>query len=317
MFQEEKIYIGIDVSKSVLDLFILPTKKYMRFTNDEAGIKKLIKKIQLFSDTLTVMESTGGYEASLAYALNEQGLSASVVNPRQIRDFAKALGRLAKTDQIDAEIIALFASKVEPKPQIVYSKEQALLSKNNTRRTQLIQMITMEKNRLDKASKEQSESIARVLEVLEKELGLIDSAQEQLIQEHSDFSEKSKLLESIKGVGKVTAFSILAELPELGTIGHKQIAALAGLAPFNRDSGSLKGTRAIWGGRASVRRALYMAALAATIHNPLMRQFYQRLCAAGKAKKTALIAVMRKLLITMNALVRKNQYWVEEQTALN
>ncbi len=317
MFQEEKIYIGIDVSKSALDVFILPTKKYMRFTNDEAGIKKLIKKIQLFSDTLTVMESTGGYEASLAYALNEQDLSASVVNPRQIRDFAKALGRLAKTDQIDAEIIALFASKVEPKPQIVYSKEQALLSKNNTRRTQLIQMITMEKNRLDKASKEQSESIGRVLEVLEEELELIDSVQEQLIQEHPDFSEKSKILESIKGVGKVTTFSILSELPELGTIGHKQITALAGLAPFNRDSGSLKGTRAIWGGRASVRRALYMAALAATIHNPMMRQFYQRLCAAGKAKKTALIAVMRKLLITMNALVRKNQFWVLEQTALN
>lgn len=317
MFQEEKIYIGIDVSKSALDVFIFPNRKYMSFPNDGAGIKRLIKKIQLFSNTLTIMESTGGYEAPLAYALNEQELPVSVVNPRQIRDFAKALGKLAKTDKIDAETIALFASKVEPKPQIVYSKEQALLSKNNTRRTQLVQMITMEKNRLDKASIEQSESINRVLGVLEKELELIDSAQEQLIQAHPDFSEKWNILESIKGVGKITAFSILSDLPELGSIGHKQIAALAGLAPFNRDSGSLKGTRTIWGGRASVRRALYMAALAATIHNPLMRQFYQRLCATGKAKKTALIAVMRKLLITMNALIRKNQYWIFEQAVLN
>jgi transposase len=318
MSQEEKIYIGIDVSKTDLDVYILPQKKYMCFKNDKQEIKKLIEKIKLFSNALVVMESSGGYESSLAYGLMEKNISTSVVNPRQIRDFAKALGRLAKTDRIDAEIIALFASKIEPKPQVMYTKEQRLLSNNNTRRTQLIQMITMEKNRLDKASSEQCESIARVLEVLEKELALIDSEQEQLVQGHAEFCEKKKVLESIKGVGAITVFSILAELPEIGSLGHKQIVALAGLAPFNRDSGSLKGTRTIWGGRASVRRALYMAALAATIHNPLLRQFYQRLCAAGKAKKSALIAVMRKLLIIMNALVRKKQIWINlEQTVLN
>lgn len=204
MSQEEKIYIGIDVSKTDLDIYVLPQKKYMRFRNDKSGIKKLIEKIKLFLNALVVMESSGGYESSLAYALMEENISTSVVNPRQIRAFAKALGRLAKTDRIDAEIIALFASKMEPTLQVMYTKEQRFLSDNNTRRTQLIQMITMEKNRLDKDSSEQRESIARVLEVLEKELALIDSAQEQLVQEHSEFCEKRMVLESIKGVGAVT-----------------------------------------------------------------------------------------------------------------
>jgi transposase len=316
MFQEQKIYIGIDVSKSDLDVFILPNKKYMRFKNDTMGIKKLIEKIKLFSNTLTVMESTGGYEAPLAYALAEAESAVSVVNPRQIRDFAKALGRLAKTDRIDAEIIALFASKLEPKPQIIYGKEQQLLSNNSARRSQLVEMITMEKNRLDKASPEQRESIKRVLEALEKELELINASQEKLVQENPNYAEKKRILESIKGVGTTTSTTLLSLLPELGIIGHKQIVALVGLAPFNRDSGSLKGTRAIWGGRAAIRKVLYMATLVAIKFNPPIKQFYERLCAAGKNKKTALVASMHKLLIIMNALIRKNELWNRE-TVLN
>jgi transposase len=309
MFPEQKIYVGVDISKSDLDVFILPNTKYMRFKNDASGIKKLLAKIQLFSNILVVMESTGGYEAPLAYALAEAGISVSVVNPRQIRDFAKALGKLAKTDRIDAEIIALFASKMEPKTQITYGKEQRILSEHNARRSQLIKMITMEKNRLDKASPQQRESIERVLDVLEKELELISGAQEKMVSEFPELSENKQILESIKGVGTITAISMLAELPELGAMSSKQIAALVGVAPFNRDSGSLKGVRTIWGGRAPVRRALYMATLVATKHNPIIKQFYQRLLASGKAKKTALVASMRKLLIIMNALLRKKQFW--------
>jgi len=309
MSQEKKIYIGIDVSKAILDLFILPNKLYMQFKNDAQGIEKLIKKILLFPEALIVMESTGGYETPLSHALCTANFQVCVMNPRQIRDFAKALGKLAKTDKIDAEMIALFASKVEPKANIFLNKEQQKLSSNNARRRQLIDMITAEKNRLDKATPEQADSIRRVLDVLGKELETINNLQRQLMESDEDFSQKKKVLMSIKAIGDITATSLLSELPELGSLSQKQIAALAGVAPFNRDSGTLKGKRTIWGGRASVRKALYMATLVATKHNPQISSFYQRLCAAGKAKKTAIIACMRKLLIIMNAMIKNNQMW--------
>jgi transposase len=313
MLQEKKIHIGIDVSKFTLDVFILPGKKYMQFTNDPAGIKKLTKKLRLFTDALIVMESTGGYERPLSNALCEAGLKVCIKNPRQIRDFAKALGKLAKTDKIDAEMIALFASKIEPIVNTVFSKEQQKLSANNTRRRQLIDMITAEKNRLDKATPEQAESIERVLEVLQKELDTINALQNQFIMSSPEYSNKKNILISVKGIGVITATALLCELPELGSLHAKQITALAGLAPFNRDSGMLTGIRTIWGGRASVRSALYMATLVATRHNPQIAAFYQRLCSAGKAKKTALIACMHKLLIIMNALIRKDQLWIYEE----
>lgn len=311
MYQEEKIYIGVDVSKSMLDVFILPSRKYMQFDNNESGIQKLTSKLKLFPNCLVVLESTGGYEMPLAYALSQVEIDTCVMNPRQIRDFAKAIGRLAKTDKIDAEIIALYASKVEPKANVLFNKTQHDLNRNNSRRQQLIDMITMEKNRLDKASPEQRESIQRILEALEKELALINDAQRTLIASEKEFSNKMELLKSIKGIGEVTATSVLAELPELGLLNSKAIAALAGVAPFNRDSGTLKGKRTIYGGRASVRKALYMATLVATRFNSKIRTFYVRLCAAGKAKKTAIIACMRKLLVCMNAMIRKNQLWIE------
>jgi len=317
MFDEKKIHIGIDVSKATLDVFILPNKKYMQFKNEPQGIEKLVSKIRLFTNALIVMESTGGYEGPLSYALCDAQVAVCVMNPRQIRDFAKALGKLAKTDKIDAEMIALFASKVEPKANVVFNKEQQKLSSNNARRRQLIDMITAEKNRLDKATPEQVESIRRVLDVLENELNTINANQEKLLADNADYSEKKKILVSIKGVGAITAAGILCELPELGTLGPKQIAALAGVAPFNRDSGILKGKRSIWGGRASVRNALYMATLVATKHNEQIRLFYQRLCLGGKAKKTAIIACMRKLLIIMNAMIRKKQLWLQPETQLS
>lgn len=317
MFQEEKIYIGIDVSKTVLDVFTLPNRKYMQFTNDASGISKLLSKMQLFVDALIVMESTGGYEAPLSQELSKANLKVCVVNPRQIRDFAKATGRLAKTDKIDAEVIAQYAKKIEPQPNCVYNEQQNKICAHNTRRRQLIDMIIAEKNRLDKATPEQKESIGRVLDVLEEELKRIEQTQEKLINQDDSMIEKKRILNSIKGVGQVTAIAMLSELPELGTLTPKQVAALAGLAPFNRDSGTLKGKRTIWGGRASVRTALYMPTLVAIKHNPQIRAFYERLCLKGKSKMTAVIASMRKLLIIMNALIRKNECWYFEQMQLS
>lgn len=317
MFQKEKVYIGVDVSKAMLDVFILPSRKYMQFENDATGIKKLSRKIKMFSNSLVVLESTGGYETPLTYALSESNVETCVINPRQIRDFARAMGQLAKTDKIDAETIALFASKIEPKANVSINQTQRDLNRNNARRQQLIDMITMEKNRLDKAAPEQRESIKRVLEVLEKELELVNEAQLSLVSSDETSSKKMEILTSIKGVGTVTAMSLLAELPELGNINSKAISSLAGVAPFNRDSGTLKGKRTIYGGRASVRRALYMATLVATKFNPTIKAFYQRLCATGKAKKTALIACMRKLLVCMNAMIKNNQIWMDKDLSKN
>lgn len=316
MVESEKIYIGIDVSKATLDVFIFPQKKYMQFSNDAAGIQKLLAKVKLFPNVLIVLESTGGYETSASNTLSKANLNVCVINPRQIRDFAKASGRLAKTDKVDAEIIALFASKMEPEPNVVYNEKQQAMTANNARRRQLVDMIIAEKNRLDKATPEQAESIEHILCVLNKELERIEANQKQFVCLDETLKEKKELLTSIKGIGDVTAIAMLCELPELGTLTTKQIAALAGLAPFNRDSGTLKGKRTIWGGRASVRLALYMPTLVAIKHNPQLQAFYQRLCAAGKAKMTALIACMRKLLIIMNAMIRKKQCWMFEQKQL-
>ena len=309
MVQGKKVYIGIDVSKRTLDVNIIPNNKCMQFKNDVDGINKLIKKCSMFPEALIVMESTGGYEKPLAYMLHEASLNVCITNPRQVRDFAKAMGKLAKTDKIDAEVIALFASKMEPKANVVFQKDHKEMSDNNARRRQLIEMIKMEKNRLDKSSPSQKESIRRVLTVLENELKEINTAQEKIVVSNQKFTEKREILESVRGIGTVTAISLLAELPELGTLGSKQIASLAGLAPFNRDSGTLKGKRTIWGGRSSVRNALYMPTLVAIKHNVQIKVFYERLVLAGKAKKSAIIACMHKLLVIMNAMIKKSQPW--------
>lgn len=309
MDKSNKIYIGIDVSKAILDVYILPTNKYMQFKNSPEDIQKLVKKLSVFSDALIVMESTGGYEKSVANALHEASAAVCIINPRQVRDFAKALGKLAKTDKIDAEVIALFACKLEPKANVRYKKEYNDLNDNNARRHQLIEMIKMEKNRLDKASLGQKESIERVIEVLEDELVKINEAQVKVIESDVELFKKKTILQSITGVGAITAIAMLSELPELGNIGAKQLSALAGLAPFNCDSGAMKGKRMIWGGRASVRNALYMATLVATKHNIRIKKFYERLCLAGKAKKAAIIACMHKLLIIMNAMIKNGCCW--------
>jgi transposase len=305
----EKCYIGIDVSKVILDVYILPWKKYMQFKNDTKGMQKLSEKLKSFPQASIVMEATGGYEKPVSQSLQKAGLSVAVVNPRPIRDFAKALGKLAKTDRIDAEVIALFAEKIQPKASVIYNENQQQLTQNSARRRQLIDMITMEKNRLDKASKELKKSIQRIIKALEKELEIINETLEKIIQDDSDYSQKNTLLKSIKGVGSVLAAGIIADLPELGTLDAKQISALAGLAPYNRDSGTLRGKRTIWGGRASVRTLLYMPTLTAIRFNAQIKTFYERLCHAGKPKKVAITACMHKLLIIMNAMIKHNETW--------
>ena len=305
---DQKSYIGIDISKAVLDVFILPFKKHMQFENNQKGIEKLITKLKSFPDVLIVMEATGGYEKLAAEALTEAKLSVSVVNPRQVRDIAKGFGKLAKTDKVDAEIIALFAEKVQPKANVKCDEKQDELAENTTRRRQLIDIIVMEKNRLDKANNAKK-SIKRVLKMLEKELATINEILKNLIKTDSTYSQKNDLLQSIKGVGAIVATEIIADLPELGSLSAKQIAALAGLAPYNRDSGTLRGKRVISGGRSSVRRILYMATLVAMRFNEQIKIFYERLCNAGKPKKVAMTACMRKLLIVMNAMVKNNEPW--------
>jgi len=307
--QNDKYHIGIDVSKAILDVYILPEKKFLQFENNIAGIRKLVKKLKLFSEALIVMESTGGYEKSTAQALAKENFSVAVVNPRQIRDFAKALGRLAKTDRIDAQVIALFGEKIQPKENVSCDENQQKLAEKNARRRQLVDMIIMEKKRLDKASKEMKKSIQHVVKLLEKELEKINKSLEQYIKSDDEYARRNTLLQTIKGIGSVVAAGIIADLPELGKLSAKQVSSLAGLAPLNRDSGSLRGKRTIWGGRASVRRTLYMATLVATRYNNKIKTFYERLCAAGKQKKVAIIACMHKLLIIMNAMIKNDQPW--------
>lgn len=307
--QDKKYYIGVDVSKPFLDIFISPLNQFLQFKNNPSGIRKLIQQINSLTPSLIVMESTGGYEKLSANALAEKKISVAIVNPRQIRDFAKATGTLAKTDRIDARIIALFAEKIQLNKTLVFNEVEQTLAEKNARRRQLVDMITMEKNRLDKASKDIKKSLRHIINVLEKELKKVNDDLEKTIQSNQDTAHKTQLLKTIKGVGSVVANSLLAELPELGKLNEKQISALVGLAPFNRDSGSLRGKRSIWGGRASVRCALYMATLVATRHNLIIKAFYEKLCRAGKMKKVALIACMHKLVIIMNSMIKHDLPW--------
>lgn len=307
---KEKNYIGIDVSKALLDILILPDKLHFQVENTKQGIKKLLGTLkQRSGETLIVMEATGGYEKLVATTLSKAKLDVAVINPRQIRDFAKALGRLAKTDKIDAHVIALFAEKCAPEPNVITDEKQQKLADLQARRRQIIDMIVMEKNRLDKANPSMKKEIKQVISFLEKKLERIEKQIQDAIKADPEFAKKDSLLKSIKGVGNAVSGAIIANLPELGKLNTKQIAALAGLAPFNRDSGTLRGKRTIWGGRSHVRSLLYMAVLVGIRHNKQIKQFYDRLCAQGKLKKVALTACMRKLLTIMNAMIKNDQPW--------
>ncbi len=311
--EEEPIYVGVDVSKACLDVALRPTGEFFKVANDQAGIDSLLARLQQISPTLVLIEATGGLERPLAAALAAtQKIPLAVLNPRQVRDFARATGQLAKSDRIDAHVLAHFGEAVRPQPRPIPDQQAHEFSAILARRRQIVEMITAEKNRLGSSStKPVKKRIEAHLKWLEKELSRTDDDLDQTIRTSPIWRENETLLKSVPGVGAVLSRTLLAELPELGTaeITPKQLAALVGVAPLNRDSGTLRGRRTTWGGRERVRSVLYMGTLVATRYNPTIKEFYERLCAKGKPKMVALVACMRKLLTILNAILKNRTPW--------
>ncbi len=311
LLEVSPIFVGIDVSKAQLDVSIRPSRQTMSVTNDKAGIKILVKSLEKLNPTLVVLESTGGLERQIMLALIAAEIPAVMANPRQVRDFARSTGQLAKTDRIDADTLAYYAEAIRPKPRPLPDELTMELRSLTVRRRQLINMIVAEKNRLSTASKAIGKRISAHITWLEQELDRADQDLDNFIEKNPVWNENRDILCSTPSIGACTSRTLLAELPELGTLNRKQISALVGVAPFARDSGTLKGHRTIWGGRASVRCALYMAILSATRFNSLIRDFYQRLKAKGKDSKVALVACMHKLLTILNAMIKNKTRWSE------
>jgi transposase len=305
------LYVGIDVSKAVLDVAVTPSDEAWSVPNTAEGMHRLVEKLGGMSPRLIVLEATGGLERRAVAALAAAGLPVVAVNPRQVRDFAKATGKLAKTDAIDAAILALFADRIRPKLRPLRDAETQELEALVVRRRQVVDMISAEKNRLSAAppSKRVRTAIGRTIKWFEKQLEEIDGDIDSAVKGSSAWREKDDLLQSVPGVGKVLSRTLLSLVPELGTLGKKQLAALVGVAPLNRDSGTQRGRRSVWGGRAHVRAVLYMGALVAARFNPTMKAFHARLRASGKLPKVALVACMRKLLTILNAIVRDRTPW--------
>jgi len=304
------VCVGIDVSKDKLDVDWSDDRPPFSADNTPDGHRLIVQALLPVGVHRVVVEATGGYDRPIVAELAAAGLPVVVVNPRQVRDFARATGRLAKTDAIDAKILALFAVAIQPPLRPLEDAQTQALAELLARRRQLVQMRVAEGNRLDQAqAKKVKQSIGKVIKVLDRQIDDIDDDLNKLIQGSPIWKVREELLTSVKGVGTTTARTLLAELPELGTLSRQQIAALVGVAPFNRDSGQFRGKRSIRGGRSVVRSALYMATLVAAQFNPVIRSYYHRLQAAGKRKKVALVACMRKLLVTLNAILRTQKPW--------
>ena len=302
--------VGVDVSKSQLDVAVLPTGSSWSVENSEEGVRVLVQRIrELGKSTLVVLEATGGLEFPAAAALGLARVPVAVVNPRQVRDFAKAAGRLAKTDRIDAATLALFAERMRPEARPLPDAQAQALQALVTRRQQIVEMLVAEQNRRAPALPSVRKDIDKHITWLQQQRKRLHKDLAESIRQSPLWRDKDDLLQSVKGVGPVLSVTLLAEVPELGTLDHKKIAALVGVAPMNRDSGTLRGKRTIRGGRASVRGPLYMAALVASRHNPAIRAFYQRLLKAGKLKKVALVACMHKLLVILNAMIKHGTTW--------
>jgi transposase len=306
----EQTFIGIDVAKDRLDVHVRPSDEAFTVARDSEGLARLMERLRPLGAYLVVVEATGGFEQTLAAALVSEGLPLAVVNPRQIRDFARATGQLAKTDALDAKAIARFAEAIKPEPRPVPDDQARALGELVARRRQIIDMMTAERNRRRLlSSRRLIKSVDRLLAVLQKELTELEGDIGESIRGTPAWRERDELLRSVPGIGDVVARTLIADLPELGRLDRKQIAALVGIAPLNRDSGRMRGRRTSWGGRAKVRSVLYMAALVGSRRNPVLKAFYQRLISFGKPKKLALTAVMRKLLTILNAMVRDNKRW--------
>jgi transposase len=306
----EQMFVGIDVAKDRLDVHLRPSGEAFAVARDGEGVAGLAERLRAAGPQLIVLEATGGFEQVVAAQLAGANLPLVVVNPRQIRDFARATGRLAKTDRVDAAVIAHFAEAVRPPVRPLPDEQARLLGELVNRRRQVIEMMVAEGNRARQVeTKRLKKRIERHRSTLQTELTEIEVELDETIRGTPIWRENEDLLKSVPGVGDVVARTLIAELPELGTLTRRQIAALVGVAPFSRDSGTMRGKRTIWGGRAAVRAALYMGALVASRCNPVIAAFYQRLLAARKSKKLALVACMRKLLVTLNAILRERTPW--------
>lgn len=305
-------WIGIDVAKDALDVAAVPTGQTWHVANEEAGLAEVVPQLVALQPAGVVLEATGGYERAAVVALTHARLPVIVVNPRQVRDFAKALGRLAKTDALDAEVLATFGQRVQPTPRPLPEATTETLDGLVTRRRQLLEMLTAERNRHALARGRVRRDITQHIRWLEKRLAGVDGDLQAALEASPLYQAQADLLRSVPGVGPVTAVTLLAELPELGRLSRREIAALVGVAPLNRDSGTRRGNRLVWGGRAPVRATLYMATLVGIRHNLVLRTFYDRLRAAGKPFKVAATACMRKLLTILNAMVRHNRPWAPQ-----
>lgn len=315
---DEQQWVGIDVCQKSLDVYVRPSSKIFQLENNEIGIAQLVQALTKIEPKLIVLEATGGMEINAAVKLTEAGLAVAIINPRQSRDFAKATGQLAKTDAIDARVLAHFADAIRPEVRPISDESSRQLEDLVARRRQLSDMITAEKNRRRGKTNSVQADIDEHIEWLEKRLKEIESqiksaigfaTARSAIAINEDWQQKLKLLTSVPGIGEVVAVTLISSLPELGTLSHKSISYLVGVAPLNKDSGKFRGKRKIWGRRAKVRCVLYMATLAAVRFNPPIKVFYERLLQKGKLKKVALTACMHKLLIFLNAMMRNNQTW--------
>ena len=306
-------FIGIDVSKERLDVGIRPEGKHWSLANEEGEICSLVKILVKLKPSLIVVEATGGFQNVVVAKLAAAALPVAVVNPRQVRDFAKATGHLAKTDAIDALILAHFGEALRPEVRMLKDEQTQQLTALMTRRRQVVDMITAEKNRLPTSPKEIRKEIRKHIQWLQGRLNVMNNQLEDAIKNSPVWREKDDILRSFPGVGPVVSVSLLAGLPELGILNRKKLAALVGVAPLNRDSGGYRGARSVWGGRGQVRSVLYMATISAARNNPVIREFYQRLIGSGKKPKVALTACMRKFLTILNAMVKNGTRWDERK----
>jgi transposase len=309
MATSESTFVGIDVSKAQLDVAVHGQARAWQTPNTETGIPDLAARLQALQPTLIVLEATGGFEMPLVAALAAARLPVVVINPRRARDFARATGQLAKTDAIDAHVLAHFAAAVRPTPRPLPTDQEEQLTALLTRRKQLVEMPTVEKNRRHTVRPTMRPDLDEHIAWLTERLANLDQDIDQFVQASPLWQTQDAVLKSVPGVGRITTSTLLAMLPELGTLNRQQIAALVGVAPVNKDSGRKQGKRRIYGGRAAVRSILYMAALSAKAHNPVIKTFYAELLARGKEKKVALVACMRKLLVILNAMLRTQQPW--------
>jgi transposase len=310
-----KAVVGIDVGKAKLDVGISGQKRVREWANDEVGRKALSEWVSEQEVQLVVVEASGGYEAAIVSELEERGQAVALVNPTRVRAFARAEGLLAKTDKIDARLIARFGVKMKPEPQARRDQAQLELNQWVTRRRQLVYMLTAEKNRLQTAPDAIGANIVRHIDWMQAEIESLEQQINQAIADNPVWRETARRIETVPGVGSITASTLLADLPELGQLNRQKIAALVGVAPFNHDSGKKRGKRRIFGGRNSVRSVLYMATLSGIRHNPVIKSFYHRLLAKGKVKKVALTACMRKLLVILNTMVKSGQDWTPPKTS--